>query len=327
VKVRDHEFLDQAEAHAIPFGVYDLGANTGWVNVGVDHNTAACAAESIRRWWDQVGWHRYRQAKRLLVCADAGGANAAESWLFKAELATLAAEMGLDITVAHYPPGTSKWNKIEHRLFSAITMNWRGRPLTSLQVVVETIAATTNASGLTMHAALDTGTYPTGREVTRRQREALPLERNDWHGDWNYTLRSEPGFTLPEAVATPDRPPRPDTAWLRHPVVTGLTSPDFDILAKALFPKTEPTRIRDRGYRRHPTAENRLMATILNRRHKLTQQAIATLIGADRVTVAKYITDTERRLTETGRTLPNPPTAPLRTLDALATAIRQASDN
>ena len=322
VKVRDHTFLDQAEAVAIPFGVYDLAQNTGWVNVGIDHATTAFAVESLRRWWNGAGRDRYPDARRLLVCADAGKPNAAHSWLFKAELAQFAVEAGLDVTVAHYPPGTSKWNKIEHRLFSAISTSWRGMPLRSLQVIVEAIAATRNASGLTVSAQLDTGTYPTGREITGRQRAALPLDRHDWHGDWNYTLRFAPGWTLPQAADPQHRPPRPDTAWLQHPAVTGLTGPGFDTLAAALFPTRAPARDRDRGQRHHPTPADRLLATILNRRHELTQQAIATLLGADRVTIAKYITDTERRLTETGHTLPTPPTAPLHTLDQIAAAIR-----
>jgi Rhodopirellula transposase DDE domain len=323
VKVRDHSFVDAAEAVAIPFGVYDVGANTGWVNVGIDHNTAAFVVQSLRRWWDGCGCRQYPRSGRLLVCADAGKPNAVDSWLFKAELAAFAAETGLDVTVVHYPPGTSKWNKIEHRLFSAITMNWRGRPLTSLQVVVETIAATTNASGLTVTAALDAGAYPTGREVTKAQRAALPLDRHDWHGDWNYTLRHVEGWTLPEPAAGAARPPRPSTAWLAHPAITGLTTADFNALATALYPAPPATRRPDS--RRLPAAADRLLVTILTRHHKITQVAAATLLGANRQTIANILAENDRRLAATGRILPTPPTAPLRTLDALAAAIRQTS--
>ncbi|WP_194900079.1 ISAzo13 family transposase, partial [Catenulispora pinisilvae] len=188
IRVKDHDFPDQALGKAIPYGIYDLAANTGWVNVGVDHDTAAFAVESIRRWWNNAGADTYPTATRLLITADAGGSNSSRTRAFKAELAALAVETGLAITVCHFPPGTSKWNKIEHRLFSAITMNWRGRPLTSYEVVVNSIAATTTNTGLTVDAALDTNTYPTGTRIPDRQMNALPLTRHHWHGQWNYTL-------------------------------------------------------------------------------------------------------------------------------------------
>ena len=171
-----------------PYGIYDLTANTGWVNVGTDHDTAVFAVESLRRWWRGAGAQAYPNATQLLITADAGGSNSYRSRVFKAELAALAADTGLVITVCHFPPGTSKWNKIEHRLFSHITHNWRGRPLTSHEVVVNTIAATTTRTGLRVHAELDTGTYPLGVKISDEQLAALPLTAHDWHGDWNYTL-------------------------------------------------------------------------------------------------------------------------------------------
>src|SRR5512135_3868915 len=154
---------------AVPYGVYDLSADTGWVNVGVDHDTSAFAVASIRRWWQARGVADYPEASRLLITADAGGSNSYRYRLWKAELAALAAETGLAITVCHFPPGTSKWNKIEHRLFSEITMNWRGRPLTSHEVIVQTIAATSTRTGLTVRAGLDTSAYPKGIKIPHRE--------------------------------------------------------------------------------------------------------------------------------------------------------------
>ena len=185
VPVRTHDFLDQDLGKAIPYGVYDVAANAGWVNVGTDHDTAAFAVESIRRWWTAMGRAAYPHARRLLITADAGGSNSYRTRAWKAELAALALETGLAVTVCHFPPGTSKWNKIEHRLFSHITMNWRGRPLTSHDVIVSAIAATTTRAGLTVRAELDPGSYPEGVKVSDQQMAALPLDRHDWHGDWN----------------------------------------------------------------------------------------------------------------------------------------------
>ena len=173
---------------ANPYGVYDLAADTGWVSVGTDHDTAAFAVETIRRWWNTMGANAYPTASRLLITADGGGSNGSRTRLWKTELATLAARTGLTITVCHLPPGTSKWNKIEHRLFSHISMNWRGRPLTSHEVIVQTIAATTTPTGLTVHCELDTGRYPTGIRYTTKDIAALPLQRHQFHPDWNYTL-------------------------------------------------------------------------------------------------------------------------------------------
>jgi hypothetical protein len=189
VRVADHDFTARAAGDRVaPYGIYDLAANTGWVNVGTDHDTAVFAVESLRRWWRGAGTATYPNATRLLITADAGGSNSPRSRVFKAELAALAADTGLNITVCHFPPGTSKWNKIEHRLFSHITHNWRGRPLTSHEVVVNTIAATTTRTGLRVHAELDTGLYPLGVTISDEQLATLPLTTHDWHGDWNYTL-------------------------------------------------------------------------------------------------------------------------------------------
>jgi hypothetical protein len=183
-----HDFPDPTLGKAIPYRVYDVGANRGWVGIGVDHDTAAFAVQTLRRWWQQVGSGGYPQADRLLVCADAGGSNGYRVRAWKTELARLAAETGLQVTVGHLPPGTSKWNRIEHRLFSAISMNWRGRPLTSHEVIVELIGATTSQTGLRVHAELDQGTYPLGVRVRDEQLAAVPLVRYGFHGEWNYTL-------------------------------------------------------------------------------------------------------------------------------------------
>ena len=183
-----HDFPDKEMGKAIPYGVLDVGANEGWVNVGDDHDTPAFAVASIARWWERMGKARYEDATRLMITADAGGSNSYRSRAFKVELATLAATIGLVITVCHMPPGTSKWNKIEHRLFSFISMNWRGKPLTTYRTVVELIAGTTTRTGLTVQADLDTGYYPIGVKITDKQLEAVPLQRHDWHPDWNYTI-------------------------------------------------------------------------------------------------------------------------------------------
>src|SRR5512143_1714466 len=184
-----HDFPDLGVGKAIPYGIYDLGWDLGWVNVGVDHDTSCFAVESIRQWWLGMGEEVYPEAKRLLTCADGGGSNGYRVRLWKVELQGFADETGLEVTVCHFPPGTSKWNKIEHRLFSHITMNWRGRPLISHQVVVELIAATRTATGLEVKARLVTRTYPTKVEVTKEQFERVRLERHEFHGDWNYTIR------------------------------------------------------------------------------------------------------------------------------------------
>jgi transposase len=187
-RVDVHDFPDPEEPKAIPYGVYDVGGNEGWMSVGDDHDTGAFAVNAIRRWWQAMGRDRYPDATSLMVTADAGGSNGYRNRLWKRELAALAAETGLTITVCHYPPGTSKWNKVEHRMFSFITKNWRGKPLTSYQVIVELVAATTTETGLRILAEYDQGYYPTGVEVTDTELANLPLHGHDWHPDWNYDL-------------------------------------------------------------------------------------------------------------------------------------------
>jgi len=187
-QVNVHDFPDKELGKAIPYGIYDVSANTGWVSVGTDHDTSAFAVATLRTWWETIGRTRYPGADRLLICADGGGSNGSRVRAWKVELAAFAADTGLSVTVAHLPPGTSKWNKIEHRLFSQITLNWRGRPLTSHQVIVDLIANTTTATGLSVRAVLDTGQYPTGISYSDKDIAALPLVRHDFHGDWNYTL-------------------------------------------------------------------------------------------------------------------------------------------
>ena len=195
-RVKVHDFIDPESGKANPYGVYDVGANTGWVSVGTDHDTAAFAVNTIGNWWQHAGKALYPNASRLLISADGGGSNGYRTRQWKTELAAFAADTGLTITVCHLPPGTSKWNKIEHRLFSHISMNWRGRPLTSHEVIVETIAATTTSTGLTVHAELDTATYPTGVKIPDKDMKDLEtkqiLTRHQFHGEWNYTINPRP---------------------------------------------------------------------------------------------------------------------------------------
>jgi Rhodopirellula transposase DDE domain len=190
VPVGVHDFPDPSTPKAVPYGVYDIAANAGWVSVGRDGDTAAFAVATLRRWWATVGQVAHPAAKRLLICADAGGSNGYRLPLWKVELAGFATDTGLTVTVCHFPPGTSKWNKIEHRLFNHISMNWRGRPLTSHEVVVELIGATTTRVGLTVHAELDTGSYPTGIKVSDKAMAALKprIKPDKFHGDWNYKV-------------------------------------------------------------------------------------------------------------------------------------------
>jgi DNA-binding transcriptional ArsR family regulator len=190
-EVSVYDFPGKAVGKAIPYGVYDVGANEGWVSVGSDHDTAAFAVETIRRWYRCVGQPTYPGASHLLICADGGGSNASRSRLWKTELAGLVAETGLEITVCHLPPGTSKWNKIEHRLFSHISMNWRGRPLVSHEVAVELIGATTTRTGLKVRAERDLGLYPTKIKVSDEDLAAVPLHKHAFHGEWNYTIARE----------------------------------------------------------------------------------------------------------------------------------------
>jgi hypothetical protein len=187
-EVRVHDFPDPALGKAIPYGVYDVTHDVGWVSVGIDHDTAEFAVAALRQWWQRLGQATYPRARELLVVADGGGSNGSRNRLWKWALQRFADETGLRVTVCHYPPGTSKWNKIEHRLFCHITQNWRGRPLVSLQVIVSLIGRTKTATGLTVQAALDTNAYPVGVKVPAEQYATINLHRADFHGDWNYTI-------------------------------------------------------------------------------------------------------------------------------------------
>lgn len=187
-RVRVHDFMIPEKGKAIPYGVYDLARNEGWVSIGIDHDTAAFAVKSIQRWWRTMGRRVYPKARSLLITADCGGSNSSRTRLWKWELQRLADEMGLSISVCHFPPGTSKWNKIEHRLFSFISRNWRGRPLESLAVIVNLIGSTRTSRGLHVRCEIDPGRYPEGQKISDAQMTALNLELNPFHGDWNYSI-------------------------------------------------------------------------------------------------------------------------------------------
>jgi len=188
-RVRVHDFKDKQLGKAIPYGVYDIGTDQGWVNVGIDHDTAQFAVNSIRSWWQYLGQPRYPAARTLHITADCGGSNGNRTRLWKVELQHLADETGLELAVCHFPPGTSKWNRIEHRLFSFITMNWRGKPLTSLETIINLIAATKTSSGLEVYARLDDGTYPDKIKVPDTEIKAVNLHGNKFHPEWNYTIK------------------------------------------------------------------------------------------------------------------------------------------
>ena len=323
-RVRDHDFPDPRGGKAIPYGVYDLGDNSGFVNVGTDHDTAAFAAESVRRWWQALGKARYPGARRMLVTCDAGGSNGYRARAWKAELARFAAGSGLEITVCHFPPGTSKWNKIEHRLFCHITRTWRGRPLTSYEVVVNTIAATATSTGLTVTAVLDAGRYPVGAEVTGAQMKDLEdrvITRHGFHGDWNYTLLAvprpapDPG---PAPAAAPP-PPRPaaDLAALDQPALTGLPPGAAAALAAVLAEARLRAARGGRDRQRPPTAGNdsrqkitftgHVLAAILHQRFNLPASAIAALLGCDRSTIGHELPRTRQLLAATATAIPPGP--------------------
>ena len=323
-EVATHDFPDEDLGKAIPYGVYDLAANAGWVNVGTDHDTAAFAVESIRRWWNGAGRAAYPRARRLLITADAGGSNGYRTRAWKAEIAALALETGLAVMVCHFPPGTSKWNKVEHRLFSHITMNWRGRPLTSHEVIVNTIAATTTRAGLTVRAELDPGSYPDGVKVSDQQMACLPLDRHDWHGDWNYTLRPEPPAPVP-----PPRPPahQPERAAWAHPALTGLATAEWEQLIAALSIPYQaqrdaalyiarggpPTRKPAGGHPPALTLAEQVLVTVLRQRFRTPQPVLAELFGVATGTIAKAERQA-RPLLEQHRHHTEPATTPIKTL-------------
>jgi len=328
VPVRTHDFMDKDLGKAIPYGVYDVAANAGWVNVGTDHDTAAFAVESIRRWWKAMGQAAYPLARRLLITADAGGSNSYRTRAWKAELAAFALDTGLSVTVCHFPPGTSKWNKIEHRLFSHITMNWRGRPLTSHDVIVSTIAATTTRTGLTVRAELDPGSYPEGVKISDGQMTALPLDRHDWHGDWNYTLRPEPPAAAPPPPPPAREPEHPDWA---HPALTGLDASDWNQMISALTVPHRAQRDADLYIRRggpparkpaggHPpalTLAEQALVTVLRQRFRTPQHVLAELFGVVTGTIAKAERQARPLLEQYGPQI-KPARKPIKTLAELA---------
>jgi hypothetical protein len=188
VEVRVHDFMDKELGKAIPYGIYDVTKNEGWVSVGIDHDTARFAAEAINRWWKKMGSKRHRGARELLITADGGGSNGSRCRLWKVALQDLADQLEMPVHVCHFPPGTSKWNKIEHRMFCHITQNWRGRPLVSHEVIVNLIANTATTEGLQIQAELDTESYPTGVKVTDEELAAVKLKASKFHGEWNYRI-------------------------------------------------------------------------------------------------------------------------------------------
>jgi hypothetical protein len=322
VKVEDHSFFFTGPdvEQAIPYGIYDLVRNTGWVNVGVDHDTSMFAVESIRRWWRARGSPVYPAATRLLVTADAGGSNSCRYRVWKSELATLAAETGLIITVCHFPPGTSKWNKIEHRLFSHITMNWRGRPLTSHEVVVETIASTRTHTGLRVEATLDTGGYPTGVAISKERFDALPIERHAVHGSWNYTLHPR-SASRPTGATPADEPGGP--AQRRHvmlqrladPRLTGLTAIQLDQLAATLTPaqaaRAQQRHSQQRGGRARRAAGSlrakplfddtaRLLLTLLYQRQVCSMNVLSDLLEVTATCIGDLVGETREVLEDHG---------------------------
>ena len=320
VQVAVHDFPDRDLGKAIPYGIYDLAADSGWVNVGTDHDTAAFAVESIRRWWNGAGQETYPEARRLLITADAGGSNGYRTRAWKAELAMLAEQTGLEITVCHFPPGTSKWNRIEHRLFCHITMNWQGRPLTSHEVIVQTIAATTTTTGLSVHAELDTGRYATGVSISDAHMAGLPITSHDWHGEWNYTLLPAWPAAIPDPAATAPstrRDDRDDRAWLAHPALTGLPRREWgrliDRLALLRHDQREADLHRQRGgprkvaagTGRHPrlALPERLVITVLHQRLGLPQAVLADLFQVTLMTANRAIRQIQPLLDRAGYTI------------------------
>jgi transposase len=323
VRVEDHSFFTTGpeRAQAIPYGVYDLSADSGWVSVGVDHDTSAFAVASIRRWWQARGAADYPGAGRLLITADAGGSNSYRYRLWKAELAVFAAESGLTITVCHFPPGTSKWNKIEHRLFSQITLNWRGRPLTSHEVVVATIASTRTRTGMRVHAELDTGSYPIGIAVTGDQLRRLPIQAHPARGAWNYTILPTTGTGSGPGIAlrAEDRAQARERALtlLADQRLTGMSTAELAVLADLLAP-AQAAQAAQRCYeqrggqrRRAPGAgsrgllsdADRVLVTIVYQRQICSQNVLSDLLGVNANSIGQAIAETRQLLAEHGRTI------------------------
>jgi transposase len=319
IRVEDHSFFTSPQGEqVIPYGVYDLTTDTGWVNVGVDHDTSAFAVASIRRWWQTQGHGDYPQATRLLITADAGGSNSYRYRAWKAELAALAAETGLRITVCHFPPGTSKWNKIEHRLFAHITMNWRGRPLTSHEVIVNTITATRTRTGLGVAAALDTRDYPLGVSVSKARMDALPIRPHPWHGTWNYTIHPRLVTERPadgQAATTHHDPHHARSKALEvlaDPALTGMNRQELGALATRLAPaqaaQTQQRCYQQRGGRRRraPGAggrpllgdADRILITIVYLRQVCSQKVLSELLEVNPTSIGQAIAATRQLLEE-----------------------------
>jgi hypothetical protein len=315
VEVEDHSFFFTGPdvPHAIPFGIYDITADRGWVNVGIDHNTSAFAVASIRGWWQARGRQDYPDATRLLVTADAGGSNSCRYRLWKAELADFAAETGLAVTVCHFPPGTSKWNKIEHRLFSHITMNWRGRPLTSHEVVVNLIAATHTRAGLRVDAALDTSVYPLGVSVSKERMNALPLTPHAERGTWNYTIH--PAEQDAQSVTgTEDRDSIRTRALstLADPRLTGMSRGELDALTADLAPaqaaRAEQRFFEQRGGARRKakgkhgrsllTGADQVLIAVVYLRQICSQLVLSEMLEVSTGPIATAISETGRLLNE-----------------------------
>src|SRR5947209_2732794 len=318
VEVESHSFFFSGPEveQAIPYGIYDLARNTGWVNVGIDHDTCVFAVESIRRWWRARGRLDYPEASRLLITADAGGSNSYRHHVWKSELAAFAAETGLLITVCHFPPGTSKWNKIEHRLFSYITLNWRGRPLTSHEVVIKTIAATGTSGGLRVEAALDTGDYPTGIAVSKERLQALPLERHATHGAWNYSLQPQDvsGSSRSAPVGEAGGPAQRRQAILSKLAderLTGMSTTQLEQLAARLAPaqaaRTQQRYSEQRGgrarrasgtLRQKPLFDDaaRLLLTLLYQRQVCSMHVLAELLEVTATCIGDHIKETREVL-------------------------------
>jgi len=329
VRVSVHDFADPELGKAVPYGIYDLAANAGWVNVGCDHDTAAFAVTSIRRWWHGLGKTTYPRATRLLITADAGGSNGYRARAWKIELAVLAAETRLTITVCHLPPSTSKWNKIEHRLFSHITMNWRGRPLTSHEVIVQTIAATTNRSGLRVHAELDTGTYPTGVRIGDADMAALPLTRHTFHGDWNYVLHPALADMSPADQRAPSEARASAVSWdqdtLSDPALTGMSRQQLDALTAdlATLHETQPGA----GMGRPPRLSfaKQVLATVLHLRLGLPAEPLAVLLGSSRSALHRTFHKIRQLLDQHGTAIA-PAASPPAALAALHTRVLAQSN-
>jgi len=316
IAVEDHSFFATGPdvPLAVPYGIYDIAADAGWVTVGVDHDTSAFAVASIRRWWRGAGRQEYPHARRLLITADAGGSNSYRYRLWKAELAAFAAETGLTVTVCHFPPGTSKWNKIEHRLFSAITLNWRGRPLTSHEVVVATINATRTRRGLNVHAELDEQTYPLGIAVSKQELRQLPIQPHEHHGEWNYTIAPTGAEVAPTTADERARDRTEALHLLADQRITGMSGQELAALAEKLAPAQRAQaaqrhfeqrggprrRARGAGSKRILTPADGVLITVVYQRQVCSQKVLGELLGLSDMTIGMVIAETRQLLGENG---------------------------